>query len=192
VKKPRKPSSTESPLLISIDPEPIPETLTAMGGVLLLVRAFRSLGLPTLVREQVEVKQRERGLDEAEMVESFVVLNAMGGECFDDFLRLREDADLGEMLGHEIPSPEVVRKFLYQFHEEERIAAAKQGRDQGQIAYIPEENAALAGLGRVNHDLVKELGRRCPDQRIATVDQDATIIESSNREALRSYEGERG
>jgi len=27
-------------------------------------------------------------LDEAEMVESFVVLNAMGGECFDDFLRL--------------------------------------------------------------------------------------------------------
>jgi hypothetical protein len=37
----------------------------------------------------------------------------------------------------------------------------------------------------VNHDLVKELGRRCPDQRIATVDQDATIIESSNREALR-------
>ena len=157
----------------------------------LLVRAFRSLGLPTLVREQVEVKQRERGLDEAEMVESFVVLNAMGGECFDDFLRLREDAGLGEMLGHEIPSPEVARKFLYQFHEEERIAAAKQGRDQGQIAYIPEENAALAGLGRVNHDLVKELGRRCPDQRIATVDQDATIIESSNREALRSYEGER-
>ena len=163
-----------------------------MGGVPLLVRAFRSLGLPTLVREQVEVKQRERGLDEAEMVESFVVLNAMGGECFDDFLRLREDAGLGEMLGHEIPSPDVARRFLYQFHEEEKIAAAKQGREQGQIAYIPEENAALAGLGQVNHDLVMELGRRCPDQRIATVDQDATIIESSNREALRSYEGERG
>jgi hypothetical protein len=44
----------------------------------------------------------------------------------------------------------------------------------------------------VNQELVKELGRRCPDQRIATVDQDATIIESSNREALRTYEGERG
>jgi hypothetical protein len=62
VKKPRKPSSTESPLFLSIDPEPIPETLTAMGGVPLLVRAFRGLGLPASVREQVEVKQRERGL----------------------------------------------------------------------------------------------------------------------------------
>ena len=39
---------------------------------------------------------------------------------------------------------------------------------------------------------VQELGRRCPDQRIATVDQDATIIESSKQLALRSYEGERG
>ncbi len=163
-----------------------------MGGVPLLVRAFRGLGLPASVREHVEVKQRERGLDEAEMVESFVVLNAMGGECFDDFLRLREDAGLGEMLGHKIPSPDAARRFLYQFHEEGKIEAARQGRAQGQIAYIPEENAALAGLGQVNHDFVKELGRRCPDQRIATVDQDATIIESSNCAALRTYEGERG
>jgi len=31
-----------------------------------------------------------------------------------------------------------------------------------------------------------------PDQKIATVDQDATIIESRKREALRAYEGERG
>jgi hypothetical protein len=64
VKKPRKTSSSESPLFLSIDAEPIPETLTAMGGVPLLVQAFRSLGLPARVREQVEVKQRERGLDE--------------------------------------------------------------------------------------------------------------------------------
>jgi len=163
-----------------------------MGGVPLLARAYRGLGLPAMVREHVEVKQRERGLDEAEMVESFVVLNAMGGECFDDFLRLREDAGLKEMLGHGIPSPDAARRFLYQFHEQDKIEEAKQGRAQGQIAYIPEENAALAGLGRVNHELVKELGRRCPDQRIATVDQDATIIESSNCAALRTYEGERG
>jgi hypothetical protein len=44
----------------------------------------------------------------------------------------------------------------------------------------------------VNRALVQELGRRCPDQRIATVGQDATIIESRKQEALRTYEGERG
>ncbi len=44
----------------------------------------------------------------------------------------------------------------------------------------------------VNRGLVQELGRRCPEQRIATVDQDATIIGSSKQFALRTYEGERG
>jgi hypothetical protein len=39
---------------------------------------------------------------------------------------------------------------------------------------------------------VRELGRRCPEQRLATVDQDATIIESRKQEALRAYQGERG
>ena len=96
------------------------------------------------------------------------------------------------MLGHGVPSPDAARRFLYQFHEQDKIEAAKQSRAPGQIAYIPAENTALTGLGRVNHELVKELGHRCPDQRIATVDQDATIIESSNKEALRTYGGERG
>jgi hypothetical protein len=192
MKKPRRPSSTESPLLFEIDPEPLPETLTALGGVPLLVQTFRSLGLPAKVREQVEIKQRERGYDEAEMVESFVILNAVGGECFDDFQRLREDPGLREMIGHGIPSPEAARQFLYQFHEEEKIEEAKQRRSGDEIAYIPEESEALVGLGLVNRSLVQELGRRCPDQRIATVDQDATIIESRKQEALRTYEGERG
>jgi hypothetical protein len=191
-KKIRKPSPTESPLLIEIDPEPLPETLTALGGVPLLVQTFRSLGLPAQVRQHVRVKERERGYDEATMVESFVVLNAVGGECFDDFQRLREDAGLGEMIGHSIPSPEAARQFLYQFHQEEKIEQAKQRRVGEEIAYIPEETEPLVGLGCVNQALVQEVGRRCPEQRIATVDQDATIIESRKQEALRSYEGERG
>ena len=190
--KSRKPSPTESPLLIEIDPEPIPETLTALGGMPLVVQTFRSLGLPARVGEHVRIKERERGYDEATMVESFVILNAAGGECFDDFQRLREDAGLSQMIGHAVPSPAVARKFLYQFHEEEKIEQAKQRRSGDQIAYIPEEAEPLAGLGLVNRALVQELGRRCPDQQIATVDQDATIIESRKQEALRSYEGERG
>ena len=44
-KEPKR-SPTESPLLFEVDPEPLPETLTALGGVPLVVQAFRSLGLP--------------------------------------------------------------------------------------------------------------------------------------------------
>lgn len=179
-------------MLFEIDPEPLPETLTALGGVPLLVQTFRSLGLPAKVREHVRIKERERGYDEATLVESFIVLNAVGGECFDDFERLREDPGLSEMLGHGIPSPEAARKFLYQFHDEEKIAAAKGRRSGDEKAYIPEESEPLVGLGLVNRALVQELGRRCPEQRIATVDQDATIIGSRKQLALRTYEGERG
>jgi len=192
VQKARKPSPTESPLLIEIDPEPIPETLTALGGVPLVVQTFRSLGLPSTVQQHVHVKERSRGYDEATLVESFVILNAVGGECFDDFQRLREDPGLSGMIGHGIPSPEAARQFLYQFHEEKKIEEAKQRRRGEEIAYIPEETEPLKGLGLVNRALVQEVGRRCPDQRIATVDQDATIIESRKQEALRTYEGERG
>ena len=111
--KPAKPSPTESPLLFEVDPEPLPEVLTALGGVPLMVQAFRSLGLPALVKEHVQIKERQRGYDEATLVESFVILNAVGGECIDDFVRLREDAGLSEMVGHQMPSPPVTRKFLF-------------------------------------------------------------------------------
>ncbi len=192
MRKSDKPSPTESPLLFEIDPEPLPETLTALGGVPLLVQAFRSLGLPSSVNQHVQIKQRQRGYDEATFVESFVILNVVGGECLEDFERLREDAGLSELIGHGVPSPEAARKFLYEFHEEEKIEEAKRRRGPDEIAYIPEETKALQGLGMVNRDLVQRLGQRCPEQKIATVDQDATIIESRKQEALRTYEGERG
>jgi hypothetical protein len=150
VQKARKPSPTESPLLIEIDPEPIPETLTARGGVPLVAPTFRSLGLPSRVRQHVHVKERARGYDEVTLVESFVILNAVGGECFDDFQQLREDPGLSGMIGHGIPSPEAARQFLDQFHDEKKIEEAKQRRSGEEIAYIPEETEPLKGLGLVN------------------------------------------
>jgi len=192
MRKLEKPSPTESDFLFEIDPEPARESLTCWGGVPLLVRAFRSLGLPQSVQRNVHLKQRQRGYDEATVVESFVILNAVGGECLEDFDRLREDAGLAPMMGHEIPSPETARQFLYQFHDEGKITAAKQQLALGQVAYIPGEHEPLQGLAQVNRDLIAEVGRRCPEQKIATVDQDSTIIESHKREALPTYEGERG
>ena len=104
----------------------------------------------------------------------------------------REDAALSKLPGHDFPSPRATLEFLYQFHDEQKMEEAKGRRAPDEIAYIPEESAELQGLGRVNRSLVQELGSRCAGQRMATVDQDATIIESRKQEALRSYEGERG
>src|SRR5438477_9876831 len=114
----QKPSPTESPLLFEVDPQPLEETLTALGGIPLVVQAFRSLGLPDSVRQQVRVKERQRGYDEATFVESFVILNAAGRECLEDFERLRQDPGLAELMGHPLPWLEAARKFLYAFHEQ--------------------------------------------------------------------------
>ena len=52
---------TESPLPFDNDLEPIPETLTALRGVTLVVQMLCSPGLPAMAREQVRTRERERG-----------------------------------------------------------------------------------------------------------------------------------
>ena len=75
-------------------------------------------------------------------------------------------------------------QFLYAFYEEEKIDEAQKRSLVVEIAYIAEETQPLEGLGRVNRDLVQRFGERCPGQPIATVNQDATIIESRKQQAL--------
>src|ERR1019366_5207997 len=116
----QKPSPAEGEFLFQLDPEPLEECVTAYGGIPLFLQAARSLDVPGRVKQHLQLKQRQRGLDEAGYVESFLVLNALGGECLDDFDRLREDEGLREMMGHDVPSPEAARKFLYQFHDESK------------------------------------------------------------------------
>jgi len=191
-KKPRRsPAEGELPFEYDFD-HPAEEVLTAYAGVPLFVRAVRSLEVPGSVKRHLHLKQRQRGFDEATYVESFLVLNALGGECLEDFERLREDAGLVEMLGHELPSPEAARKFLYAFHDEERLEQAQAELPVGQVSYIPSESEPLRALAQVNQGLVHAIGGRCAEQKIATVDLDATVIESFKREAKPTYEGGKG
>ena len=181
----------QQPLGFEYDEGHTAQGLTALAGIPLLLQAFRSLDLPRSVQRNVSIKQRQRGLDEAGYVESFVILNAAGGDCLDDFAPLRQDG-LKDLIGHDLPSPEAARKFLYEFHDPQLIEQAQPQLSAGQVSYIPEENVRLQGLGQVNRDLVRELAKRGEPQRIATIDLDSTIIESWKKEALPTYQGGRG
>jgi len=76
----KTPDTTPDPLLsFQLDPEPATDTLTAFGGLPLVAQTFRSLGLPQSVARHLHLKQRQRGVEEATTVESFVLLNAAGG-----------------------------------------------------------------------------------------------------------------
>ena len=52
------------------------------------------------------------------MVESFVLLSALGGDCIEDMERLRQDEGLGTMLGYCPPALETARQWLDKFHDE--------------------------------------------------------------------------
>ena len=58
----------------------------------------------------------------------------------------------------------------------------------GQVSYIPRESAPLRALAQVNQDLSASVGAALrSEQKIATVDVDATVIESWKREAKLTY-----
>src|SRR5712691_3964475 len=125
LRKTPKASPAEADFLFEIDPEPAAERLTSYGGAPLLIRTLRSLEVGQSVARHIKIKQRQRGYEEATFVESFVLLNGVGGDCLDDFEPLRADGGLAEMLGHAIPSPEAARNFLYEFPSAEHIETAK-------------------------------------------------------------------
>lgn len=75
-------SPAEGEFLFELDEQPLEETVTALGGAPLFVRAVRSLDVPGSVKRDMHLKQRERGFDEATYEESFLVLNAVGATAW--------------------------------------------------------------------------------------------------------------
>ena len=164
--------------------------VTPRAGLVTLAEAARGMGLPAVADEAVQIKRRARGCSNWEMLESFVLLMADGGEHVDDLAVLKADKAFVALLGHDIPSPSPGKKYLYGFHDDSQNAAVAEQRLLFP-SYVPAETAALAGLGRVNDHLVRQAQASRPE-RTATLDHDGTIITSTKREAARTYEGTRG
>jgi len=104
--------------------DPSKTLITSFGGLPLLMETFRALGLPQAIGKHLSVLRRPGTYEEADYRESFLSLFAVGGECLDDFRRLRSDAAL-EKLGLQVPSPGAARFFLNAFHEDEALEGRK-------------------------------------------------------------------
>lgn len=167
------------------------DTLTGRAGLPLVVETLRALGLERVIEAEVRVRQRASGYPEAAKVEALVLLLAAGGDCLDDIAVLNADAGLCRLLGGPLPAADTLRQFLYAFHDATLIEAAQAQRAPTEVAYIPAENAALQGLGRVNVALVHGVAAQGKGRR-ATLDHDATIQESHKRQAQWHYKGGRG
>lgn len=181
----------QRPLPYVVEVVPEADTVTGRAGLALVVDTMRALGLAAMTQEQLKIRQRARGTGEVEMIEALVVLMASGGECIDDINVLRADHGLCRLLGRELPSADAVRRFLYAFHDEALIAQAQAERASEGVAYIPQEPAALQGLGKMLAGFTHAVAAR-GTSCTATLDHDATILESHKQDALAHYKGGRG
>jgi len=177
-----------------LDPRPLQEPASPNAGVLSVSRVYRSLKIPDLVAANLQFKQRQRGFEEAQMMEAILLLQTVGGDCPEDMPLLHQDALLSNALGYALPKVTAVRSFLNKFHDEE-LAALRPPREE-QKSFIFPSSEPIQGLQNVQAGLVRRGAQKYAEQgqplTIATVDQDATIIESHKKAALYHYAGGRG
>jgi hypothetical protein len=138
---------------------------------------------------------------------SLVLLNLAGGGCVEDIRILESDAGLcrvfseAEVYGlgrgarkemekrfrkgrdRTFPSPTRLYEYLDEFHNEAEEAKRVVGK-----AFIPARNRHLEGLAELNTALLASVQRHAAHKE-ATLDIDATLAETTKREALFCYEG---
>jgi hypothetical protein len=177
-----------------LNARPLKEPSTAHAGVLAHSRAFRSLEIPELIKQHIHIRKRERGFSESQMIESIVLLQTLGGDCPEDISLLCDDECLARGLGYESPRVTAVRDFLEAFHDEgaEQLRPSR----EDQRSFIFPETTDLKGLQAVQAGCVARIAevyeQRGAAHHIATIDEDATIIESHKASAYAHYKGGRG
>jgi len=170
---------------------PSNDKVTGRVGLLLVLETLAAFGMGKVIKREVKVRKRDSGFSEPAMVEDIAMMLADGGSCVADIEVLGADGGLCRLAERQFPSADATFDFLYAFHDDKLIEEAKAARAPDQKAYIPQENAALKGLGRASEEFVRRIVKPL-DYETATLDHDATIQECHKQEALAHYKGGRG
>ena len=195
-------------LPFSYECEPTESGMTALAGLPAYLELASVARLPDSLRRNLEgCHLKKQGWTDTQIIMSLILLNIAGGDCVDDLRILEQDEGLVKILwrigftGHPrkerreqerrwrkerkraFPSPSVVFRYLKNFVNPE----AEKQRAMGK-AFIPAPNQALLALEQVNTDLLRFAQKHTP-QTAATLDMDASIVETSKQDALFSYQG---
>jgi Transposase DDE domain group 1 len=179
--------------------------MTALGGLPVYMDLAHVVGLGGAIDRHLHVRGGGQGWSDRQVVMSVILLNIAGGECVDDlrevegdegFCRVMRRVELQGMKRRErrelerrwrkerrraVPSPSSAFRYLEAFHDEEQEKLRVKGK-----AFIPAMNEHLQGLCAVNKDLVGFVQRH-NRQETATLDTDATLVETHKGDALWCY-----
>jgi len=179
--------------------------LTALAGLPVWLDLASVLSFGDHIRTHLHVKSQ--GWTDGQIITSLVLLNLVGGDAVDDIRILQKDEGFCRVLtrietksmsrrqrrAHErrwrkehhasVPSPSAIFRYLDVFHDPEEEKKRIQGK-----AFIPAPNEHLRGLVKVNRDLVASVQTHRP-KKDATLDMDATVVETEKEDALFSYKG---
>jgi len=181
--------------------------MTALGGLPVYLDLAWIAGMGKSIEEHLRVRVGGQGWTDSEVVLSLVLLNLAGGDCVEDLRVLEGDEGFCRILSRvkhhglkrkqrrqferrwrkererSVPSPSAVFRYLSVFHDFEQEALRQPGK-----AFIMAANEHLAGFVKVNRDFFAFVQQNNP-QAVATLDMDATLVETRKSEALYCYKG---
>ena len=184
--------------------EPSKSDLTGFAGLPIYLELIKLTGLAGSIRRYVKVAGRQGWLD-VQMIVALLSLNLCGGDRVEDLERLEKDQGFskvvrrveGALLSRRerrslggrfrrgrrrgLPSASALSAWLERFHDE-----AEEDKRVSGTAFIPGSKDGLRGLWQVNRDLVSFLQSHRREVT-ATLDQDATLVETHKRQAAYCY-----
>ena len=200
---------TQGELAFKYEEDKKGEGMTGMAGMGAYLDLACQSGMVRSIERQVKARKGGQGWTDVETILSLMALNLVGGECVEDMDRLESDEGfcrlLKKTLSHglsrrglrglkkrwrkqktrSVPSSSSVFRYLAEFHDKDQEQLRKAGK-----AFIPESKEALKGLCQVNKGLVAFAQNNCREET-ATLDMDATLVETDKSDAFWCYKGYR-
>ncbi|MBU0729869.1 MAG: IS1380 family transposase [Proteobacteria bacterium] len=181
--------------------------LTALGGLPVYLDLAHVAGLRQSVDRHLAVRKDSQGWTDCQVVTALILLNLAGGDCVDDLDVLESDEGVCKLMHRAehyglprkdrrelakrwrkekkrtLPSASAVFRYLDSFHDSDQENLRMEGK-----AFIPAPNKHLAGFAMVNRDMLSFLQTNKPS-KTATLDMDATLVETHKSDALFGYKG---
>ena len=179
--------------------------ITGLSGLPVYYELARVAGLSKSIEKHLSRLNTSQGWEVNRIVESLLLLNLAGGDCVEDIGKLEGDEGLRELFKQTefygrsrkerhkamrrfrknkeraFPSQSTIFRFLNKFHDSDQ----EQLRELGK-AFIPKLTEGLKKLALINRDQLQYLQDHQPE-KIATLDMDATLVETCKKDALHCY-----